>query len=82
MNITVLALFAHDFKQLFEQLQSLQLQIRQRLIDYSDGKHLKGHELVGWLGEIHAKILLGGILVHDKHEHDVETSCGWRVRNG
>jgi hypothetical protein len=40
---------------------------------------LKGNELVGWLGEIYGKMLLGGHLVYDSEEHDVETADSLKV---
>jgi hypothetical protein len=56
----------------FAGLQALFVAIRRELECYSDGKNFKGDELVGWLGELYAKLLLGGTLVSDKFEHDVE----------
>ena len=47
-----------------------------KLIQYSDSKHLKGDEIVGWLGEIYGKLLLNGKLVSDDFEHDFETADG------
>ncbi|MGC2424546.1 MAG: hypothetical protein WA666_09360 [Nitrospirota bacterium] len=58
----------------FNKLASLQKEIRENLIQYADGKPLKGNELVGWLGEIYVKSLLDGKLVNDQNEHDVETN--------
>jgi hypothetical protein len=55
---------------LFRQLSSLQADIQQRLVSEADGKTLKGNELVGWLGEIYGKMLMGGKLVSDREEHD------------
>jgi hypothetical protein len=76
-----------DLIGLCRQLSSLQTEIRQRLMLEADGKTLKGNELVGWLGEIYGKILLGGRLVSDREEHDfvcpgdrrvsVKTRKGW-----
>ena len=68
-----------DFDALFEQLFTFQVRIKQELIKYADGKHLKGYELVGWLGEIYVKLLFDGKLVGDSHEHDVETKDGLRI---
>ncbi len=68
-----------ELKPLFGELFSLQIRIREKVSKYADGKHLKGHELVGWLGEIYVKLLLDGTLVHDRHEHDVEVIGNWRV---
>ena len=59
-----------ECKALFTELATLQNQIREKLSGYADGKHLKGNELVGWLGEIYGKLLLDGKLVHDREEHD------------
>lgn len=50
-----------------------------KLTRYSDGKKLKGNELVGWLGEIYGKLFLGGTLVSDDLEHDFVTKDGKRV---
>ena len=68
-----------EFRELFVQLSTIQDIIRQRLTKFSDGKTLKGHELVGWLGEIYGKILLGGRLVDDSEEHDIETTDKLRI---
>lgn len=64
---------------LFRQLSSLQTEIQNRLVSEADGKTLKGNELVGWLGEIYGKILLGGKLVSDREEHDFVCQNGQRV---
>lgn len=64
---------------LFRQLSSLQMAIQNRLVSEADGKTLKGNELVGWLGEIYGKILLGGTLVSDREEHDFVCPNGQRV---
>jgi hypothetical protein len=55
----------------FEQLIGARDCIKQKLMEHSDGKALKGDEIVGWLGEIYAKLLMNGILVDDSHEHDL-----------
>lgn len=68
-----------EFRQIFADLSSLQATIHGRLLEHSDGKILKGDELVGWLGEIYGKYFLGGVLVDDSLEHDVETASGDRV---
>ena len=39
---------------------------------HTDGKNLKGDELVGWLGEICGKLMLNGTLVGDEFQHDFE----------
>jgi hypothetical protein len=64
---------------LFDKLVQAQTKIRNKLKAYSDGKNLKGDELVGWLGEIYGKLLLNGTLVHDREEHDFVTPAGMRV---
>ncbi|GAA0290533.1 hypothetical protein GCM10009128_06140 [Psychrosphaera haliotis] len=68
-----------DFSGLFVTLSMTQRKIREMLADYSDGKVLKGDELVGWLGEIYTKIAVGGYLVDDSFEHDVETTTGMAI---
>ena len=68
-----------DLMDSFLQLSKIQAQIREKLQVYADGKKLKGNELVGWLGEIYGKLLLNGILVDDRYEHDIETPEGWKV---
>lgn len=68
-----------DFAGLFTTLSMTQKKIRELLAEYSDGKVLKGDELVGWLGEIYTKIALDGFMVDDSFEHDVETSSGLTV---
>ena len=65
--------------EMFSHLTKIQLQIKEELKKHSDGKTLKGNELVGWLGEIYAKYLFDGILVDDRFEHDVETKSGNRI---
>ena len=65
--------------EVFRQLSSLQANIHKRLEAQSDGKTLKGNELVGWLGEIYGKLLLGGKLVSDREEHDFECHDGRKV---
>jgi hypothetical protein len=65
-----------DCKALFTELAALQSKIREKLSGYADGKHLKGNELVGWLGEIYGKLLLDGKLVHDREEHDFVSADG------
>jgi len=47
-----------------------QAKIKDSLLDFTDGKNLKGDELTGWLGEIFAKLLLDGTLVDESQEHD------------
>jgi hypothetical protein len=55
------------------------LRIRKVLEDLADGKALKGDELVAWLGEVYGKLLFGGTLVDESHEHDFTTSDGRRI---
>ena len=78
-NITAVRDFESDNQILFSELSDVQKKIKEKLVSHSDGKNLKGNELVGWLGEIYAKLLLGGKLVHDREEHDVVTNDGHRV---
>ncbi|MHB0929472.1 MAG: hypothetical protein ACYC3W_11340 [Candidatus Nanopelagicales bacterium] len=63
----------------FDQLASIQNEIRRKLAQYSTEKNLKGYEVVGWLGEIYIKILFNGKLVSDIYEHDVELVTGERI---
>ena len=44
-----------EFDSLFQLLSITQKQIQKKLEVHSDGKVLKGNELVGWLGEIYTK---------------------------
>jgi hypothetical protein len=61
-------------KPLFLQITLLQKQIKEILSQHADGRKLKGHEHVAWLGEIYGKILLGGQLVmNESEEHDFFT---------
>ncbi len=46
--------------------------VRNELERHADGKKLKGDEIVGWLGEIYAKLLLNGTLVSDDLDYDVQ----------
>jgi hypothetical protein len=66
-------------RQNFDAIVKAQNEIKNKLIVYSDGKNLKGDEIVGWLGEIYAKILFDGKLVEDSNEHDVETKNGMKI---
>lgn len=68
-----------DFSGLFVTLSMTQRKIRELLVAHSDGKVLKGDELVGWLGEIYTKIAVDGYLVDDSFEHDVETTSGMAI---
>ncbi|MEZ8024436.1 MULTISPECIES: hypothetical protein [Vibrio] len=68
-----------DFSGLFVTLSMTQTKIRELLAEHADGKVLKGDELVGWLGEIYTKIAVGGYLVDDSFEHDVETTTGMAI---
>ena len=72
MNIKEFNNTQNEMKDLFFNLFSIQNEIHDKLIKYSNGKTLKGNELVGWLGEIYIKILFNGKLVDDRKEHDVE----------
>ncbi len=60
-------------------LGRIQALIRNKLARYSDGKTLKGDEVVGWLGEIFVKTLYAGRMVEDSQEHDVETNDRLRI---
>lgn len=68
-----------ECEKLFARLSSIQIEIRNKLSAHSDGKNLKGNELVGWLGEIYGKLLFDGQLVNDKYEYDFITPTGYRV---
>lgn len=68
-----------DCKELFAKLSTIQTEIREKLSIHSDGKNLKGNELVGWLGEIYGKLLFEGQLVDDQFEYDFISSSGYRV---
>ena len=61
------------------ELQNINMKIRQVLTTYANGKYLKGDEVVGWLGEIYASKLLNGKLVDDTNQHDFETEDGCRI---
>ena len=63
----------------FQTLRDTFIKIREKLQSHADNKILKGDEVVGWLGEIYGKLLLGGSLVGDRNEHDIVTKDGWRV---
>jgi len=79
LNTKALQEMELDLRECFDRLFELQLQLKRTLAQYSDGKLLKGNELVGWLGEVYVKLLYDGCLVSDKYEHDVETKWGWRI---
>lgn len=78
-NVTALKEIEHEMKEQLIQLSFIQDRIRQKLITYSDGKNLKGNEIVGWLGEIYGKVLFNGQLVSDREEHDLITPEKWRI---
>lgn len=64
----------------FDLLSQVQSQIKIVLQSYSDGKLLKGDEVVGWLGEVYAKLLLKGQLeIDDTKEWDVIAHDGRKV---
>lgn len=68
-----------DLKEHFKIITKEQTTIREKLEYYSDGKKLKGDEIVGWLGEVYCKLLFDGKLVSDDKEHDFETTKGDRI---
>lgn len=78
-NTRALARLELELRECFDQLCELQAQVKRTLVPHADGKPLKGYELVAWLGEVYVKLLYDGRLVSDRHEHDVETSRGWRI---
>ena len=53
--------------------------IKCKLQEYTDGKTLKGDEIVGWYGEICCRQLTGGKLVPDNLEYDVLTPEGYKI---
>lgn len=65
-----------ECQELFSKLSSLQSEIKEKMSAYSDGKNLKGNEIVGWLGEIYGKLLFDGKLVDDQKEHDFVSASG------
>lgn len=79
LNLRALRRIECDFEILFAELFTSQVKIKQKLLRYADEKHLKGYEIVGWLGEVYVKLLFNGQLVNDTYEHDVETKEGWRI---
>jgi hypothetical protein len=68
-----------ELKGCFTALERTQEDIHQKLIKCANGKKLKGDEIVGWLGEIYGKLLLGGTLVLDNLEHDFVADDGRRI---
>lgn len=79
LNASAVKRLEAELKPRFDELFALQIQIREKLTNYSDEKSLKGYEIVGWLGEIYVKLLFDGHLVDDRQEHDVSTRKGWRI---
>jgi len=79
LNIAKVAEAESKFRIHFQELCKIEIVIHDELKEYADGKKLKGNERVGWLGEIYGKLLLGGTLVADKEEHDIETESGAKV---
>ena len=79
LEVGAVAKLEAECQALFSKLTSLQNKVRKKLAHYSDGKNLKGNELVGWLGEIYGKLLFNGKLVDDREEHDFVTTDGLRA---
>lgn len=46
---------------------------------YAPEKQFKGIEYVGALGELYAKLLFGGSLANESHEHDLDATDGSRL---
>jgi hypothetical protein len=63
----------------FLSVLSARNEIYAQLESLADGKRLKGDEIVGWLGEIYGKLLLGGTLIDEGFEPDLLTEDGRRV---
>lgn len=63
----------------FDALYLIQNEIFEELKKLSNGKLLKGDELVGCLGEIYTKLICNGTMVDDEHEHDVETNDNLKI---
>lgn len=53
--------------------------IHETLRGLTNGKKLKGDEIVGWLGEVYGKFWFDGELVDDGLEHDLLTPDGRRI---
>ena len=53
--------------------------IKNKLINYSDPKKLKGDEIVGGYGEICCRQLTKGKLASDNYEYDVVTPQGFKI---
>jgi hypothetical protein len=76
MKNTAIENFANEIVHLTNQLHEIQNQIRAVVSVYSNGRKLKGNELVGWLGEIYVKLLYGGLLADETEEYDVYCNDG------
>lgn len=63
----------------FETIRLLFLKIRSKLQKYSDGKTLKGDEIVAWLGDICCQLIIKGKLVPDDLEYNVISSTGDKI---
>jgi hypothetical protein len=79
MNIDAMESIQRKLGTHFQKLTETERSIKDELTAHADGKTLKGNEYVGWLGEIYVRTLLGGQLVDDSHEHDVEAPKGLLV---
>lgn len=79
MNYNKVIEIQYEMVELFKKLSLIEKEIKDKLSIFSDGKLLKGNELVGWLGEIYGKSLLNGKLVNDIEEHDFITSDNMRI---
>jgi hypothetical protein len=79
LNYQSVTHLAGDCAALLSQWAEVQSRIKEKLAEHADGKTLKGNEIVAWLGEIYAKLLLDGALVAESEEHDLMTPDGSRV---
>ncbi|NLD47952.1 MAG: hypothetical protein GX660_12275 [Clostridiaceae bacterium] len=57
MNYNKVIEIQNEMVELFKKLSLIEKEIKDKLSIFSDGKLLKGNELVGWLGEIYGKSL-------------------------
>lgn len=55
----------------FSKLMEIQETIKKKLQQHADDKLLKGDEVIGWMGEVYAKMLVKGKLVPDDLDYDV-----------
>ncbi len=79
LNKKALLELDNSLKEDFITVQTGIKNIKEKLRSHSDGKTLKGDEIVGWYGEVCCRQITGGKLVPDNNEYDVVTPEGNKI---